>query len=228
MSTVDTGSTIRTFYPRRGRVSQRHETAVERLYPRLGVTLRPGESLDHAAVFGRVAPLVVEIGTGMGDTTVDMAAADPDRDYLGIEVHLAGIGNLLDRADREGVSNLRIFDGDALTLFADHLADVEVDTIHLFFPDPWPKVRHRKRRMIRPDRLAVLRSRLRVGGTLWCATDWADYAEVMLATLTADPGLENRYDGYAPRPDERPVTKFEQRGVDAGRVIRDLIFTRVA
>jgi tRNA (guanine-N7-)-methyltransferase len=218
---------IRTFHPRRGRMSARHADAVAALWPRLGVTVTDGDRtpIHLPTLFGRDAPRVLEIGFGMGDSTAAMAAADPDRDYLAIEVHTPGVGNLLALVGEGGLGNVRVAVGDAMQLLH-RLPAGGLDAVHVFFPDPWPKVRHHKRRLIRPDNVALLRDRLRPGGVLHCATDWAPYAEAMATALAADPGLVNDHDGYAPRPAHRPVTKFEQRGVQSGRQIFDLVFRR--
>lgn len=230
---------IRTFHARRGRLGEGRLDALDRLWPRYGLDLphsdvtQPDSDLlqprsDLPQLFGRQAPVVLEIGSGMGDATVAMAAADPGRDYLAVEVHLAGIANLLRAVERAGLPNVRIFRGDALRLLRDGLAADSLDAVHVFFPDPWPKARHHKRRLIQPAHVALLRSRLAPGGTLHCATDWAEYAEVMREILDADPELVNAYPGFAPRPAHRPVTRFERRGLAAGRQIFDLIFTRRA
>jgi tRNA (guanine-N7-)-methyltransferase len=184
--------------------------------------------LDVAALFRREAPLVLEIGAGMGDATLGMAAADPDRNYLAVDVHAPGMATLLSEAEARGLANVRGARGDALELLRDEasIPSGSVDAIHIFFPDPWPKARHHKRRMIQPETVALMRDRLRPGGILHTATDWADYAEQMLEVLTADPQLRNLFDGPAPRPAQRPQTKYELRGVEAGRTIVDLIFAR--
>ena len=221
---------VRTFHPRRGRMSPKHHDAMERLWESHGidVPLDPAEALplDLAALFGREAPTVLEIGSGMGEATVAMAAADPGRDYLAVEVHTPGVGNLLSMAERRGLTNVRVALGDALTLVGHQLAPASLDAIHVFFPDPWPKARHHKRRLIQPAHIGLLRSRLRPGGVLHCATDWAEYAEGMLDTMTAAPGLTNAFDRFAPRPEHRPMTKFERRGITAHRRIYDVIFHR--
>ncbi|WP_240955976.1 tRNA (guanosine(46)-N7)-methyltransferase TrmB [Micromonospora sp. HNM0581] len=206
-------------------MSGRQVTALEELWPRYGLRLADVDPFDHVALFGRRAPLVIEIGSGMGDTTAHMAAADPDRDYLAVDVHTPGIANLLDLVHLRGLGNVRIVEGDAVELM-ELLPPASLDAVHVFFPDPWPKSRHHKRRLIQPTHVARLRSRLAAGGTLHCATDWAEYAVSMRATLDADPGLVNAYDGYAPRPDHRPVTRFERRALRAGRPIADLIYRR--
>ncbi|MFV2113102.1 tRNA (guanosine(46)-N7)-methyltransferase TrmB [Micromonospora sp. LOL_025] len=208
-------------------MSSRQTDALDRLWPVYGLHVpeRPGTAVDLAGLFGRRAPLVLEIGSGMGDTTAEMAAADPGRDYLAVEVHTPGIANLLDLVDRHGLRNVRVAQGDALDLVAGLPAGT-LDAVHVFFPDPWPKSRHHKRRIIQPAHVALLRSRLAPGGTLHCATDWAEYAEAMRQTLDADPGLVDAHDGFAPRPAHRPVTKFERRALRAGRPIFDLIHRR--
>ncbi|GIG37004.1 tRNA (guanosine(46)-N7)-methyltransferase TrmB [Cellulomonas pakistanensis] len=230
------GDPVRTFHPRRAPLGERRTGALERLWPRFGVSVHdpalglpptgPDGTLDAVRLFGRSAPLVLEIGSGMGDATAAMAAADPGRDYLAVEAHLPGIANLLVLLDERGLSNVRVAHGDALDLVRRTVAEGSLDAVHVFFPDPWPKARHHKRRIIAPDHVALLRSRLRVGGTLHCATDWAEYAEQMLEVVAADPGLTNPHGGFAPRPDHRPVTKFERRGLDAGRASHDVVATR--
>ncbi|GAB3803482.1 hypothetical protein GCM10027605_25450 [Micromonospora zhanjiangensis] len=216
---------------------------MDRLWPRYGITVPdepatvpdepdtvPGASapvpVDPAGLFDRPAPVVLEIGSGMGDATAAMAAADPTRNYLAVEVHTPGIANLLALVERRGLENVRIAQGDALTLVRGLLPAASLAAVHAYFPDPWPKARHHKRRLIQPSHVALLRSRLVPSGTLHCATDWAEYAEAMRTTLTADPELVNAYPGFAPRPGHRPVTKFERRALTAGRTVFDLIFHR--
>ena len=214
---------IRTFHPRRGRMSARHADARAALWPAYGLTVHDGDRtpLDLAALFGRAAPVVLEIGFGMGETTAAMAAADPGRDYLAVEVHTPGIGNLFALVGELGLTNVRVAHGDALQL-AHRIAPGALDAEHVFFPDPWPKARYHKRRLVRPGNVALLRERLRPGGLLHCATDWPGYATSMAETLDADPGLR-------PAGDERPArpeTKFERRGALAGRPITDFRYVR--
>lgn len=227
---------IRTFHPRRSPLGPERQDAIRQHWPTFGFSvhdaaegsapLTPDGLLDLPALFGRTAPVVLEIGSGMGEAVTAMAAADPDRDYLAVEAHLPGIAHTLGLLDRAGLTNVRVAHGDALDLVRRRVAPGSLDAIHIFFPDPWPKVRHHKRRIVQPRHVALLRSRLVPGGTLHCATDWAPYADAMLEALTADPELANRYDGFAPRPAHRPLTKFERRGLDLGHAIADLVFTR--
>ncbi|NYI58385.1 tRNA (guanosine(46)-N7)-methyltransferase TrmB [Cellulomonas soli] len=231
---------LRTFHPRRSVLGHDREDALDRLWPRWGFSVHDEDrgtaplteagTLDTEALFGRRAPVVLEIGSGMGETTAAMAAADPGRDYLAVEAHLPGIANLLLLVDRAGLTNVRVAHGDALDLVRRHLPEGSLDAVHVFFPDPWPKARHHKRRIIQPVHVALLRSRLRIGGALHCATDWLEYAESMRETLEADPGLDNPaapVGGFVARPAHRPVTKFEQRGLDLGHEVRDLVVHRV-
>ena len=221
---------LRTYHPRRSALGPEREEDLRTLFPVLGFSVHEDfadADLDPVALFGRTAPLVLEIGSGMGETTAAMAVADPDRDYVAVEAHLPGVASLLGLVARAGLTNVRVGHGDALDLVRRSLATESLDAVHVFFPDPWPKARHHKRRLVQPSHVALLRSRLRVGGTLHCATDWVDYADAMLEALAADPFLENTADGFTPRPAHRPVTKFEQRGLDLGHEVRDLVFRRV-
>jgi tRNA (guanine-N7-)-methyltransferase len=203
------------------------------LLDRLGGTLvdtvtdGPGPALDLPRLFGRSAPVVLEIGSGMGESTVAQATADPDRDWLAVEVHTPGIASLLRAVESTGLRNVRVIRGDALELLRHRLAPASLSAIHVYFPDPWPKARHHKRRIIQPAHTALLAGRLVPGGILHCATDWPEYAEAMLAALSAEPLLANTVDGYPPRPADRPVTRFERRGITAGRPIADLVFRRL-
>jgi tRNA (guanine-N7-)-methyltransferase len=214
---------VRTFHPRRGRMSKRHADALDALWPKYGLTVLDGDRtpVDLDELFGRAAPRVLEIGFGMGDATAAMAAADPGRDYLAVEVHTPGIGNLLALVGERGLTNVRVAHGDAMEL-VHRIAPGSLDAIHVFFPDPWPKARHHKRRLIQPHNVVPLRRLLRAGGVLHCATDWPDYAHAMVATLDSDDGLV-RDDGRGGRVE----TKFEMRGVRAGRPIADLVYRRV-
>jgi tRNA (guanine-N7-)-methyltransferase len=214
---------VRTFHPRRGRMSGRHAEAMAELWPVFGLTVEDGDRtpLDLDELFGRAAPRVLEIGFGMGDATAAMAAADPGRDYLAVEVHTPGIGNLLALVGELGLTNVRVAHGDAMEL-VHRLPAAGLDAIHVFFPDPWPKARHHKRRLIQPGNVRLLGRLLRAGGVLHCATDWPAYADAMVETLDAADGLV-RDEGAAARPE----TKFERRGMRAGRPIVDLMYQRV-
>lgn len=214
---------IRTFHPRRGRMSSRHADAHAALWPTFGLTVTDGDRtpLDLAGLFGRQAPVVLEIGFGMGDATAAMAAADPQRGYLAVEVHTPGVGNLLALVGELGLANVRVACGDAMQL-VHRIAPGALDAVHVFFPDPWPKARHHKRRLIQRGNVALLRERLRPGGVLHCATDWPEYAMAMAETLDADPGLRR----LPETPHGRPETKFERRGSAAGRPITDLRYAR--
>ncbi|MEV6343930.1 tRNA (guanosine(46)-N7)-methyltransferase TrmB [Actinoplanes sp. NPDC051851] len=214
---------IRTFHPRRGRMSARHADAHAALWPVYGLDVVDGDRtpLDLGDLFGPGVPVVLEIGFGMGDATAVMAAADPERGYLGVEVHTPGIGNLLALVGERGLTNVRVALGDAMQL-VHRIAPGSLDAVHVFFPDPWPKARHHKRRLIQPANVALLRERLRPGGVLHCATDWPEYAASMAETLDADPFLRP----LPPVPHHRPSTKFETRGSAAGRPITDLRYAR--
>jgi tRNA (guanine-N7-)-methyltransferase len=259
---------IRSFHPRRGRMSARHHDAHAALWPRFGFEVEDGDRapLDLAALFGRAAPVVLEIGFGMGDTTAAMAAVDPGRDYLAVEVHTPGIANLLALIGEQNLPNVRVARADAMQL-VHKIERGSLDAVHVFFPDPWPKARHHKRRLIRAENVALLRERLRPGGVLHCATDWPHYAASMAEVLDADPGLirasaaglpaagspsagspaaglSAARDDLAAGPSlsrgdldsadrdlvgdraGRPETKFERRGVAAGRPIADLRYLR--
>jgi tRNA (guanine-N7-)-methyltransferase len=182
--------------------------------------------LDAEHVFGRRAPLIVEIGFGMGQATAAIAAARPGNDFLGIEVHEPGVGALLQRIDEQQLTNLRIVRHDAVAVLESMVAPGSLAGVHVYFPDPWPKKRHWKRRLIQPPFVALLASRLAPGGLLHCATDWQPYAEQMLEVLSAEPTLANTAAGYAPRPAWRPETKFERRGLALGHGVWDLLFRR--
>ena len=196
--------------------------------PKWGLPWQP-HPLDLAEVFGREAPRVLEIGFGMGETTAQIAAADPETDFLGVEVYTAGCGALLRRIAEHNLTNLRIIQHDAMEVVRDMIQASTLDRIQIFFPDPWPKARHHKRRLIRPDFVEELAIRLKPGGILHCATDWAPYADVMLEALSASPALQTQSttpDGFAPRPAYRPLTRFESRGLRLGHDVFDLVYQR--
>jgi tRNA (guanine-N7-)-methyltransferase len=216
---------IRSFVLRQGRVSNAQRRAVDTLLPVHGIAYAPG-ALDFEQVFGRRAPTLLEIGFGMGETTARIAKAHPENNYLGIEVHTPGVGSLLKLIAEGGLSNLRIIQHDAVEVLEHMIASGSLAGAHIFFPDPWPKKRHHKRRLIQPDFVRLLASRLAAGAYLHAATDWEEYAEQILAVFGAEPTLENTAPGYAPRPDYRPQTKFENRGLKLGHGVWDIIFAK--
>jgi tRNA (guanine-N7-)-methyltransferase len=211
--------TIRSYRHRRGRMGATTAAALERL--REQVIVVDGRPLDVGAVFGRVAPLVVEVGSGMGEATAQMAAADPDRNLLAVDVHRQGLGRLLRRLEDAGLSNVRVAEGNALVLLRDMLSPATLDEVRVFFPDPWPKTRHAKRRLVQPSFLDLVAARLHPGRALHIATDWAPYAEQVRSLLRDHPSYDVVHEG--PRPPHRPVTRFEQQGLDAGRTSYDVI-----
>jgi len=217
---------IRSFVLRQGRTSDAQRRAVDALLPRFGVPFR-NAPLDLDNLFGRRAPKILEIGFGMGETTATIAHAHPENDYLGIEVHTPGVGALLKRIAELGLANVRIVQHDAVEVLEQMIAPGTLDGAHVFFPDPWPKKRHHKRRLIQAPLVALLASRMKPGATLHLATDWEDYARQMLEVLSADDALTNTADGYAERPATRPETKFENRGLRLGHKVWDLVFTKI-
>jgi len=216
---------IRSFVLRQGRVSPAQQRAVDTLLPRFGLPY-VAQPLDLDLAFGRAAPKILEIGFGMGDSTATIALAHPENDYLALEVHTPGVGNLLKLIDAQQITNIRIMQHDAVEVLRDMIPDGSLDGVHIFFPDPWHKARHNKRRLIQAPFIARLVQKLKPGGYIHVATDWQDYAEQVLAVLGAEPLLENTAAGYAPRPAYRPLTKFEQRGIRLGHGVWDLVFRR--
>ncbi|QOJ21919.1 MAG: tRNA (guanosine(46)-N7)-methyltransferase TrmB [Gammaproteobacteria bacterium] len=216
---------IRSFVLRQGRVSNAQRRACEMLLPTYGIPFSEN-LLDLDQVFGRPAPKILEIGFGMGESTAIIAQSHPENDYLGIEVHTPGVGSLLNQIEQHGLTNLRIIQHDAVAVLQHMLPSACLDGIHIFFPDPWPKARHHKRRLIQPAFVARLCSHLKPGGYLHVATDWEDYAMQILQVLSQEPQLSNTATEYAPRPDYRPLTKFEQRGIKLGHGVWDLIFQK--
>lgn len=218
---------IRSYVLRQGRVSNAQQRSLETLLPRFGIAYS-GEPLDLAAAFGRTAPKIVEIGFGMGETTAAIAEAHPENDYLAIEVHTPGVGSLLKLIGDKELSNVRVIQHDAVEVLRHMIPDGSLDGAHIFFPDPWHKARHKKRRLIQAPLVAMLAQKLKAGAYLHVATDWQDYAEQVLAVLSAEPLLKNTAADYAPRPAHRPLTKFEQRGLRLGHGVWDLLFERRA
>lgn len=219
--------TIKSFVLRTGRVSNRQQHALDHWLTDY-ILPAPGDIWDLTSEFDRDADTVVEIGFGMGASLLCMAKQRPDLNFLGIEVHLAGIGSLVASLHDDVVSNVRIASYDAVEVFKTCIADNTLAGIQIFFPDPWPKKRHHKRRLIQSHFITMLVKKIKVGGFIHCATDWQDYAEHMQAVLAAEPNLYNQHadEGFSPRPDTRPLTKFEQRGHRLGHGVWDLIFIR--
>lgn len=216
---------IRSFVLRISRTSNAQRRAVDELLPRFGIDFAPAP-IDLDEAFGRRAPRILEIGFGMGEVTAALAQSFPERDYLGIEVHTPGVGNLLKLLVEHGLANVRVIQHDAVEVLQQMIPPDTFDGAHVFFPDPWPKKRHHKRRLIQPPFVHLLASRIKPGGYLHLATDWEDYATQMLQVLGAEPLLANTTDAFAPRPASRPLTKFEARGLNLGHEVRDLLFQR--
>ena len=232
--TTDTGAhpRIRSYVLRAGRVGSGQARALAEIGPQFMLSYQPAV-LDLDSAFGRTAsnsnpvPRILEIGFGMGEGLAEMAAAHPENDFLGVEVHTPGVGALLKMLGERGLTNVRVIQYDAVEVLTHMLAPASLAGIHIFFPDPWHKKRHHKRRLIQPPLVSLLASRLQPGGYIHLATDWQDYAEQMLGVLNAAPLLENTVADYAPRPDTRPLTKFEQRGIRLGHGVWDLVFRRI-
>ena len=217
---------IRSFVTRAGRLSVAQGRALEQLGPVFCVPYEKS-TLDLAAAFGRDAPTILEIGTGMGEATAHIASLMPEKNFIGVEVHTPGIGSLLKLIGERSLQNLRLIQHDAVEVVTHMLAPNSLAGVHVFFPDPWHKARHNKRRLIQTPFVQLLVSRIAPGGYLHCATDWEDYAVQMMDVLSAEPMLKNTAEGYAPRPEYRPLTKFENRGIRLGHGVWDLVFTRV-
>jgi len=217
---------IKSFVARAGRMTTAQERAWQELWPRYGIEDQ-GTRLDLRALFGREAPCTLEIGFGNGESLLALAADRPEEDFLGIEVHRPGVGHLMLRAEALGLTNLRIACRDAVEVLDQQLGDAVLDTVLLYFPDPWPKKRHHKRRIVRPAFVDLVARKLKPGGRFLLATDWQNYAEQMLEVAGSCTALENEFDaGYAPRPDNRPLTRFENRGQRLGHGVWDLSFRK--
>jgi tRNA (guanine-N7-)-methyltransferase len=217
---------IRSYVLRQGRMTDAQRAARERLTSRYGIAFDP-VPLVFERVFGRSAPCVLEIGFGMGETTAEIAAAHPEIDYLGVEVHAPGVGSLLRLIEQRALANVQVIQHDAVQVLTHMIAPECLHGIHIFFPDPWPKKRHHKRRLLQLPFARLAAARLAPGGYLHLATDWQDYADWMLEVLAQVPELRNTADGFAPRPAYRPLTKFERRGMRLGHAVRDIVFRRV-
>lgn len=216
---------IKSFVRRAGRMSAAQQNYYTEMMPKIGIPYTP-QQIELVTVYGRNAPKILEIGTGMGETTAKIADAHRDNDYLGVEVHVPGIGALCKQIAERELTNLRICAHDAVEVVRDMLPECSLDGVHVFFPDPWHKARHNKRRLIQSPFVALLASRLKPGGYFHCATDWEEYAHQMLEVLSAEPTLVNSSEGFAPRPDYRPLTKFENRGLRLGHGVWDVIFKK--
>ncbi len=217
---------IRSFVRRQGRITQGQQLSMDNHWDRY--CLDPDVDYDFNQVFGRVAPLIVEIGFGTGDSLAEMAAANPDNDYIGIEVHKPGVGHLMLLLDQLGLTNVRIYCHDAIDIIEHKMADNSLAGVHLFFPDPWPKNKHHKRRIVRASFVELLARKLQSGGYFHAATDWQNYAENMLKVLATGVGIGNASPtcNYCERPEYRPLTRFEQRGIRLGHGVWDLIFRK--
>jgi len=218
---------IRSFIRRQGRATAGQKLALESLWDKY--CLSPQQDYDFAQAFGRQAPLIVEIGFGNGSSLADMAEANPQLNYLGIEVHRPGVGHLMMLLDQRGIDNVRIYHHDAIEILEQKIPDHSLTGVHLFFPDPWQKRRHHKRRIVRPSFVELLNKKLLVGGYFHAATDWEHYAKDMLGILSVGVGLKNSSpcNDYSPRPEYRPLTKFENRGLNLGHGVWDLIFSKL-
>lgn len=216
---------IRSYVRREGHFTDAQRRAFETLLPRYGVPVGEGP-VDLDSLYGRTAERWAEIGFGNGETLASLAIAHPERDFLGFDVHRPGAGALLKRLETAGATNVRIVCEDAAAFLAQRISDQSFDAVCLFFPDPWPKKRHHKRRLVQPEFVQMLRRKLKIGAILYMATDWEDYAEHMLDVMEGAEGYTNTASGFAARPPWRPLTRFEQRGVRLGHRVRDLAFQR--
>jgi tRNA (guanine-N7-)-methyltransferase len=217
--------TIRSFVVRAGRMTKAQRSAFELGWDAYGLRLADG-AIELDAVFGRNNPKVVEIGFGMGDSLLEMVEAQPDTDFIGIEVHPPGVGSLINAAQEKNISNLRVYLADATDVLNECFADGSLDRVQIYFPDPWHKKKHNKRRIIQPKFLQLIREKLRLGGVVHMATDWQPDAEQMLELVGEADGFKNMAQDYVPRPDFRPLTKFERRGERLGHGVWDLMAER--
>ncbi|WP_022959253.1 tRNA (guanosine(46)-N7)-methyltransferase TrmB [Spongiibacter tropicus] len=220
---------IRSFVLRTGRMTEGQKRAYDLHWPSKGLELKNG-AIVLPEVFGRDAPVVLEIGFGMGDSLAQMAAAEPDKDFIGVEVHSPGVGRLMHLIDESGIENLRAYCDDAVEVLEQCIADNSLSRVQIYFPDPWHKKRHHKRRLVQPEFVQLLRRKLKPGGVIHLATDWENYAEHMMLVMSGAEGFRNTQGegAFAPRPDYRPVTKFEKRGERLGHGVWDLLFEKTA
>ena len=219
---------IRSFVIRAGRITLGQKAAFDQWWPDYGLSLHNG-LLNLADIFQREAPTVLEIGFGMGDSLLEMVRNEPDKNFIGIEVHPPGVGRLINQAGKEGLSNLRVFMADAMDVLDDCIPDASLDRLQLYFPDPWHKKKHHKRRIVQPTFVQKIRQKLKPGGVFHLATDWQNYAEHMLEVMSQADGFGNLSEAgdYSPRPVYRPITKFEKRGERLGHGVWDLLFQRL-
>lgn len=217
---------VKTYVIRAGRMTDAQKKNYETLSEKWRLSYDASAKLDFKSVFKNENPVTVEIGFGMGTVTAEIAANNPDKNYLGLEVHTPGVGKLLGLIEERGLENVRIIQHDALEVLRDMVADESVAAFHIFFPDPWPKKRHHKRRLIQGVNTALFAKKLSAGGYVYMATDWAEYADEALAVFEATDTLKNKYENFAPREEWRPLTKFEMRGQKEGREIREMIFVK--
>lgn len=218
---------IRSFVIRAGRITSGQKAAFDNWWPTYGLSLYKG-AIDPTAIFGREAPVVLEIGFGMGDSLLEMAKNEPEKNFIGIEVHPPGVGKLINEAGKAGVKNLRVYMADAMDVLEDCIPDASIDRLQLYFPDPWHKKKHNKRRIVQPVFVQKLRPKLKIGGVFHMATDWQPYAEHMLDVMNGSENYTNMsiVNGYSARPGYRPITKFEKRGERLGHGVWDLLFKR--
>ena len=220
---------IRSFVRREGRLTKGQQRALDELFPQYGISLQQG-GIDFDALFGRRGARILEIGFGNGATLAEMATEHPENDYLGIEVHRPGVGNLLLQIEKQSLNNIRVSNDDAIEVLEQQIPDESLDAVYLFFPDPWHKKKHHKRRIVQPAFVNLIQRKLKPGGIFHMATDWENYAEHMMAAMSTAAGFENIAGGrqYTARPGYRPLTKFEQRGHRLGHGVWDIIFKKVA
>ena len=226
---VEHPRTIKSYVVRSGRMTPGQEKAYQENWSQFGVEA-DGRMLDFQQLYGRNAPVILEIGFGMGDSLFEMAVNNPHNNYLGIEVHKPGVGRLLGNIKKQALTNLKVMKSDAVEVLSKQIPDESLSAVYLFFPDPWHKTRHHKRRIVQDDFIQLVRQKLQPGGQFHMATDWQNYAEHMLEHMQRAEGFENAStDGtYIPRPDYRPITKFERRGERLGHGVWDILFTKTA
>ena len=220
--------TVRSFVKREGRLTKGQAHALDNHWQDMGLDHQDG-MLDYAQVFGNDNPVVLEIGFGMGKSLVEMAKNAPELNYIGVEVHRPGVGACIGLAVEQAANNLKVYEHDAIEILADCIPDNSLTTVQLFFPDPWHKKKHHKRRIVKPEFVETIRQKLKVGGVFHMATDWENYAECMLEDMQSAPGYENLSvtNDYVPRPDNRPLTKFENRGQRLGHGVWDIQFKKL-